>query len=143
LNNIAESVILDKVILLVERVIIITGVSKMKSALEPLLIQRRETSRSAINSFILGIISLPLFAATMIILADTVVKPIYSVLLFVIFFPGLSITALVFGVIAVKKIRKSSNLKGMELAIAGLVVANLTLVGLILLFLYSIYLSHF
>jgi hypothetical protein len=114
----------------------------MNSAItEPPLIQRRKINGFAIISLILGTTSFPLFVAIVFILADNIVEAIYSVLLFVIFFPGLSIMALVSGVMAFKKTKNSANLKGTELAIPGLVGGSLTLVGLILLWLASIYFS--
>ena len=78
--------------------------------------QRKKTSKLAITSLVLRIIS-PLnfiFFPT-----GLIIPPIFNTL-----FAVPSVIAFVFGIIAVNKIRKSSYLKGMGLAIAGLILAT-------------------
>lgn len=90
----------------------------MKSVLqEPTSTQRKQTSKFAIASLVLGILSI---LNVFLFPTNTRISLIYTSILFAV--P--SIIAFGVGIFAIKKISKSTNLKGTGLAIAGLVVAS-------------------
>jgi hypothetical protein len=90
---------------------------------------KKQTNKLALVSFAFGIVSLLL----------TLSLGIRLLALFeLIFMPMFALTAFILSIIAILQIRKSSDLKGMGWAIAGLVISILPLIGLLsmLLFLF-------
>ena len=83
---------------------------------EPPPTQRKQTSKLAIASLVLGILSPLIF----FFFPTNFGMPLIYRSLFAV--P--SIIALIFGIIAINKINKSSNLKGVNLVIVGLILAS-------------------
>ena len=99
----------------------------------------RKTSGPAVLSFVLGVASLPAFVMTVFLMAEKVVATALSISLFGVLFPAATITAIVTGITAIRRIGKSPGLKGLGFAIAGIAGAFPTLVGLTLLWVASLF----
>jgi len=83
---------------------------------KPLSTQRKQMSKLAIASLVLAILSiLIIFFFPTNFRIPLIYRSLYAV-------P--SIIAFIFGILAINRIRKLSNLKGMGLAIAGLLLAS-------------------
>jgi hypothetical protein len=105
-------------VILIRCAIITAGVNNMNPVIPELsLTQRKQTSKLAIASLVLGILSILSF----FFFPTNIRTPlIYESLLYAV--P--SIIALAFGITAILKIRRLSNLKGKSLAITGIALAS-------------------
>jgi hypothetical protein len=107
----------------------------------PAPLHKRQISKAAIASFVLampGILLLVFATVDGNLRPNVTISPIYTAP-----FAAPTIAAFVCGMLAVNKIKRSPNLKGEGLAIAGLVMASLTLIpALIVLYFFAALILH-